>query len=157
MAPILDPLKIVTKDSEFSTSNWKNRRFIIKSALLYCMLAFSAIIVSVIVLMYIKPEYRYDQNITGILSTALTTLGFLTISIIGSYVFGAQWDTNSYRSSIASITNPNPNSVNGPQTITNSTVINNPDDNVDPDSLSVSTVKRKSRIRRADNSTDAKG
>lgn len=156
MSPVPDHLKFILKDSEFSTSNWTNRRFIVKSALLYCMIAFSFIVIAVITLMYIKPEYRYDQNLTSILSTALTTLGFLTISIIGSYVFGAQWDTNSYRNSVSTIVSPNSNNNTNNM---NSPIINNLDNDIDPDSLSMDNTKSKrSRIRRTDNfSNSAKG
>lgn len=111
-----DLLDKVTNSDEFSTSNWKMRRDIIRKTLIYCAVLFFVITVFVFVMVYTKPDIKYDNNLLSILNTALTTVGWLSVSVIGAYIGGATMDTTSYRNSISGLaatvaSSPRPNPV----------------------------------------------
>ncbi len=111
-----DLLDKVTNSEEFSTSNWKMRRDIIRKSLIYCAVLFAAIVIFIGFVMITKPEAKYDNNLIAILNVALTTLGWLAVSIIAAYIGGATMDTTSYRNSISGLaatvaSSPRPNPV----------------------------------------------
>lgn len=142
--------KVISKD-EFSTSNWTMRRGIIRKTLVFCAIVFSLILGFIAYLLVNKPDAKYDPNLVAILSGALTTIGFLALSVIGTYVGGATWDTTSYRSSISSLASTVASQPNQyPPSYTMPPV--SPPNEIDPDAVSNSPLtgvvpKRKRRIR----------
>lgn len=140
--------KVISKD-EFSTSNWTMRRGIIRKTLIFCAVVFSLILGFIAYLLVNKPDAKYDPNLVAILSGALTTIGFLALSVIGTYVGGATWDTTSYRNSISSLATTVASQQNSPPSYTMPPV--SPPTEIDPDAVSNSPLtgvpKRKRRIR----------
>lgn len=93
--------KTLHQDPQYKPK-WENRRNVIKICLWSCLILYTIIILSgcfSLLLVYIKDKSNitFDANVVSLLQTGLWSLSGIAISVIGSYVFGAQWDINNYR------------------------------------------------------------
>ncbi len=92
---------------EFGTSAWEKRRLVIFTALLIC--AFIIVIISVssvglfVYSALATNKLEFDQNLISLISNLAWAIISLAASIIASYVFGANMDTNSYRQAVKEV------------------------------------------------------
>lgn len=114
---IPDRLQQLLKDERFGPNNWENRRAVINRYLWMCGCLIGLIVCAYLTVLgfsiYRDKPVTVDPNVSTVLSTALFTLVGLAASIIGAYVFGSAWDSNSFRNSVASIA-LSPTSYTGP-------------------------------------------
>lgn len=92
---------------EFSQDNeyrpvWKNRRKVIFGTLFLCGGLIAAIILVPIVGSFV-PGFALQDPVANVLSNGLYVLAFLAATVIGAYVFGANFDSSSYRNSLKEI------------------------------------------------------
>jgi hypothetical protein len=84
---------------------WTNRRRVIFYSLAFCGCIFGIIVIvactALFVNLFIKSSI--DTNISQLLESILYTTSFVATSIIGSYVFGANFDYSNSRSNISQI------------------------------------------------------
>lgn len=76
------------------TPDWAERRKVIFTSLWFCAICAGAIIASAcfVLLINVYIKVNIDNNLLGLLGSALYTLAFVATSIIGSYVFGVNFD-----------------------------------------------------------------
>lgn len=91
-------------NDQFGPNNWENRRKIIFRCLSLCATLISLIVVALlIVAVYSATQGNpIDTAVASILTSAIYALSGLATMVIGSYVFGAAWDTKSFRENIMS-------------------------------------------------------
>ena len=91
-------------DSEFGPNNWYYRRLVIMVSLAICgiiILAIGLIVVAGIALTAWKVSSAvYDSNLLRLAETLVWVLLTFAGSIIGTYVFAANWDAKDYRKNI---------------------------------------------------------
>lgn len=85
-------------DSEFRPT-WENRRKVIFGTLYLCG-GLIALIVLVPLLASFLPGYDLKEPVADILTAALYILAFTAVAVIGSYVFGAAFESRGYRASL---------------------------------------------------------
>jgi multidrug transporter EmrE-like cation transporter len=104
------------EDINQALPNWTHRRLVVKWSLL--LNAFVFLMVSIVTsfcILWITLKHlniSIPSNLTNIIDNILYIIGLMTTSIIGSYVFGAQWDINKFRGFITNIFGSNSSSNN---------------------------------------------
>lgn len=93
-------VKSLTNHPDFKIT-WNNRRRVINLALMFCV----AVIVVIILMCAVGIGIDRDiqPNITSVLITLITSAVFFGMAVIGSYIFGASWDSNNFRSKITDL------------------------------------------------------
>ena len=81
---------------------WANRRKVIFGTLILCGTLIAAIILVPIVGSFF-PSFALADPVANVLSNGLYVLAFLAATVIGAYVFGANFDSSSYRNSLKEI------------------------------------------------------
>jgi TRAP-type mannitol/chloroaromatic compound transport system permease large subunit len=86
---------------------WQNRRQVIRWSLLFCGGAAAAVVSSACGALFLNILYKVtiDSNLIQLLTTILYTSAFVSTSIIGSYVFGANFDYANSRAHISNFFN----------------------------------------------------
>ena len=104
---MVDDLDKLLQNQQFATDNWDRR---VKTLNCYMRMAAAACAVilmvylgTVVYSVYTGVEVKINEGVNDLLSAAFFVLVTFIGSGIGSYVFGAQMDTNSFRSSIISL------------------------------------------------------
>ena len=97
----VDIMKKITEHPNFQKIDWTNRRAVIFKSLYFIATMFTMLTIS---LCYITVfNIHVGTNVTFLIGMILMTLAVVAFAVIGSYVFGAQWDTNALRNSIADL------------------------------------------------------
>jgi hypothetical protein len=83
--------------------NWQNRRKVIFVTLIFCATAAGLVVLSACNALFLSMFFKIpiDTNIVELLTTILYTSAFVATSIIGSYVFGANFDYANSREHIS--------------------------------------------------------
>jgi hypothetical protein len=87
------------------TPDWTNRRRVINTTLWFCGSMSGLIIVTSCAMVVVGTFTRIttDPGLMGLLGSALYTIAFVATSIIGSYVFGVNFDWANTRAHISSL------------------------------------------------------
>lgn len=95
---------LVPESNDFSASNWFYRRVIIMCALVLCaviVIVITAVVAGSITLSVWRGNaLNVDPNLLRLAETLLWTTFTFAGGIIGTYVFGANWDTKDYRRAV---------------------------------------------------------
>jgi F0F1-type ATP synthase membrane subunit a len=98
---------IENNDVKQAIPDWTHRRLVVKWSLLLNAIVFLMVSITVcfsIVWIVLKEKtINIPSDLTNIVNTILYIIGLMTTSIIGSYVFGAQWDINKFRNFLGTI------------------------------------------------------
>jgi hypothetical protein len=81
---------------------WENRRKVIFGTLILCGSLIAAIILVPLIGSFF-PGFTLQEPVSSVLSNGLYVLAFLAATVIGAYVFGANFDSSSYRNSLKEI------------------------------------------------------
>jgi len=81
---------------------WSNRRKVIFGSLILCGTLIAAIILVPLIGSFF-PAFTLQDPVASVLSNGLYVLAFLAATVIGAYVFGANFDSSSYRNSLKEI------------------------------------------------------
>lgn len=89
------------------TPDWADRRRVIFVSLWFCAVCAGLIIGSAcaVLIINIIVTVSLDANLLGLLGSALYTIAFVATSIIGSYVFGVNFDWANTRQHIVDMIN----------------------------------------------------
>lgn len=92
-------------NEQFGPNNWENRRKIVFRCLSLCAVLITMIVAVFLIgaLYSMVKNQPVDAAVASILSTAIYALVGLASAVIGSYVFGATFDTKSFRENIMSL------------------------------------------------------
>jgi len=89
---------------DFSTGQWKNRRLVIMTSLLvcgFCLVGITLVVIgSIATAAWQGSSPSYDKNIVDLASSIVWGVITLATSIIGAYVFAANFDTKDYRKNV---------------------------------------------------------
>jgi len=108
-----DKLTQFLTNSDFR-SDWNNRRKVIFYSLIGKGALFVLIILALLWVVLID-HHPIDPTLAGLISTAMWVLSIAFVTIAGTYIFGAQFDVNSFRSSVVSIVQTTHNKPQQPQ------------------------------------------
>jgi hypothetical protein len=81
---------------------WTNRRKVIFGTLILCGALIAAIVLVPMIGSFV-PGFTLQGPVADVLSNGLYVLAFLAATVIGAYVFGANFDSSSYRDSLKEI------------------------------------------------------
>lgn len=93
---------MVELDHRSLLPQWKNRRQVIFITLIFCGAAAGSVVLSACAALFLSMYFKIniDNNIIQLLTTILYTSAFVATSIIGSYVFGSNFDYANSREQI---------------------------------------------------------
>lgn len=107
MNNLLRSMVPVQEDTDFSASNWRYRRTIIMVSLLVCgicVLGVSLVIIAAIArIAWTGSSPSYDANLLRLAEALVWATLTFAGSIIGAYVFGANFDSKDYRKSVVEL------------------------------------------------------
>lgn len=96
-----DRLTQFLTNSDFKL-DWTNRRKVIFYSLIGSGALFVLIIMTLLGFMLFNDQ-PVDPVLAGLISTAMWVITFAFVTIAGTYVFGSQFDINSFRNSVVNI------------------------------------------------------
>lgn len=111
MNPILNS---AFNKEEFSPSNWRIRRKTMFIALIFCSIIYAINNIFIMFAIWNKSPGLVDPTLVSVISGVQSSIVILSGTIIGTYVFGAAYDTNSYRNSITSLVKDTKSSIQSP-------------------------------------------
>lgn len=100
---ISDDMKQFLSSSDFKM-DWTRRRWVVIITLFILGIIISGISGVLCTLLFFREDSDFE-NLLDVVSTLIYVDIFAVLTIIGSYVFGAQYDASNFRSSVISIMN----------------------------------------------------